>query len=67
MEKYAILEEDLISGLRSEEHDLMRKISSYMGMQEKTAQQEADFRSTMSRLQTVRDKITDHDLKRIKE
>jgi len=64
MDKYAVEDDDLIEGLRNEEHDLMLKVSKYMSLQEKTAQEDSEFRSTQNRLQNVRDKITEHDLKK---
>lgn len=66
MEKYGVQEDDLISGLRDEEHQLMVEITSYMTGGEKTATEEATFRRRQSRLQIVRDKITEHDLKKFR-
>jgi len=64
MEKYAVQDEDLIEGLRNEEHDLMLKVSKYMNILEKTADEESDFRGSQGRLQRIRDKITEYDLKK---
>jgi len=64
MDKYAIQDEDLVEGLRNEEHDLMMKVSKYMHLQDKTAQEDTDFRTTQARLLNVRNKITEHDLKK---
>lgn len=63
MEKYAVEDKDLIDGLRNEEHDLMIEISHYMSGQ-KTAESEQRFSSAQSRLQSIRDKITNIDLGR---
>ena len=63
MEKYAVEDKDLIDGLRNEEHDLMIEISHYMSGQ-KTAESEQRFSNTQSRLQSIRDKITNIDLGR---
>lgn len=65
MEKYSALNEDLIEGLRNEEHALMLQISRYMSLQEKTAQEDDEYRRTQARLQHIRDKITELDLKKI--
>lgn len=65
MDKYAIQDEDLVEGLRNEEHDLMLKVSNYMNILEKTGQEEADFRNAQSRLQRIRDKVTEYDLKKM--
>lgn len=63
MEKYAVQDDDLIEGLRNEEHELMLKMSDHMMGGEKTAEQEQDYQRAHSRLQSVRNKITEHDLK----
>lgn len=63
MEKYGIQDVDLISGLRDEEHRLMLEVSGYMHTGEKTATEEHAFQQAQSRLQAVRAKITEHDLK----
>jgi len=63
MEKYAVEDKDLIDGLRNEEHDLMIEISHYMSGQ-KTAESEQRFSNAQSRLQSIRDKITNIDLGR---
>lgn len=65
MEKYGALNEDLLDGLRNEEHDLMLKVSRYMSIQEKTAQENSEYNNTQNRLQQIRDKITELDLKKI--
>ena len=65
MEKFGVQEDDLISGLRDEEHDLMLIVSKHMSSGEKTAAEERDFQRTQNRLQNVRDKITDHDMKKM--
>jgi len=66
MEKYGVQEDDLISGLREEEHILMGEMAEYMIGGEKTATEESAFRRHQSRLQNVRDKITEHDLKKFR-
>lgn len=63
MEKYGIQEDDMIIGLRNEEHELMAKMSEHMANMDKTASEEADMRLTQNRLISVRDRITAHDLK----
>lgn len=65
MEKYAVQDDDLIEGLRNEEHELMLKMSSHMMGGEKTAEQEQDYQKAQNRLQSVRSKITEHDLKKV--
>lgn len=64
MEKYAVADDDLIQGLRNEEHTLMLQIMNHMSSPEKTASEERDFQSVQSRLHAVRAKISDHDLKK---
>lgn len=61
MEKYAVQDDDLLSGLRNEEHQLMCEVSSHMSGY-KTAADDARFQQLQNRLQTVRDKITSLDL-----
>lgn len=61
MEKYAVQDDDLIEGLRNEEHELMLKMSQHMSGH-KTAAEEREFYNIQNRLQAVRDKITQHDL-----
>lgn len=63
MEKYAVDNQDLIDGLRNEEHELMIEISHYMSGQ-KTADDEQRFSRAQTRLQSIRDKITEIDLGR---
>lgn len=63
MEKYGVQEDDMISGLRNEEHELMSKMSGYMANMDKTASEESDMQRTQSRLVAIRDRITAHDLK----
>jgi len=64
MEKYGVADDDLISGLRDEEHQLMLKVLHHMHGGEKTASEEDDYRGAESRLQQVRQRITEHDLKK---
>lgn len=64
MEKYGVQEDDMICGLRNEEHMLMTKVAGYMGLMEKNGAQEHDMRMTEIQLHAVRDKITEHDLKK---
>lgn len=63
MEKYAVDNQDLIDGLRNEEHELMIEVSHYMSGQ-KTADDEQRFSRAQTRLQSIRDKITEIDLSR---
>jgi hypothetical protein len=63
MEKYAVEDKDLIDGLRNEEHELMIEVSHYMSGQ-KTADDEQRFSRAQTRLQSIRDKITEVDLGR---
>lgn len=62
MEKYAVQDEDLLNGLRNEEHQLMLQISHLMSGQ-KTAAEDSHFQQIQNRLQILRDKITSLDLK----
>lgn len=64
MEKYGIAEEDLIQNLRDEEGRLMAKMASYMSSPIKTAEEEQSYSEIQSRLQHIRQKITDYDLKK---
>ena len=61
MEKYGVQDEDLVAGLRDEEHDLMLVVSGHMSGGEKNASEERNFQQAQSRLQTVRDRITEHE------
>jgi hypothetical protein len=63
MEKYGVQDDDMITGLRNEEHDLMARMAEHMANMDKTASEEADMRQVQSRLTAVRDRITAHDLK----
>lgn len=63
MEKYAVQDEDLIEGLRNEEHQLMLEVSRGMTGQ-KTAAEEQQFYALQNRLQAVRDKIAMYDLRK---
>ena len=67
MEKYGVADEDMITGLRDEEHSLMLRMSQHMLMQEKTAADTNDLHMTESRLQAIRAKITEHDLKKMQK
>lgn len=68
MEKYAVHDDDLIEGLRNEEHDLMLKVAAHMtNTGEKTASEEHEYQSTQNRLTQVRNKITEHDLKKSRD
>lgn len=67
MEKYGIQEDDLISALRDEEHQLMIKMAGYMSGMEKTAEEIDDEKRSESRLHQVRARITEHDLKKPQE
>lgn len=64
MEKFGVNDSDLIEGLRNEEHNLMLEVAQYMNVMEKTAEEERSFKRAQARLQQVRDKITEHDLKK---
>lgn len=65
MEKYAVQDDDLSSGLRDEEHTLMLEVSRLMSGY-KSAAEESHFQSVQNRLQQVRDKITEIDLAKAK-
>lgn len=65
MEKFGIADDDLISGLRDEEHNLMVEVGRHMSIQEKSASENMEYQRLQSRLQQVRDKITEHDLKKM--
>lgn len=67
MEKFGVMEDDLISGLRDEEHNLMLEMMKHMNGMEKTAEDNARQRQVESRLSQVRCKISDHDLKKSRE
>jgi len=64
MEKFGVADDDLISGLRDEEHQLMLNVMDHMNGGEKTAAEESEYKRYESRLQQVRQKITEHDLKK---
>ena len=64
MEKYAVQDIDLLGGLRDEEHNLMLEVSRHMSGY-KTAEDNQKFDSLQNRLQSVRDKITEMDLKKM--
>jgi len=64
MEKVGVAKEDLIQGLRDEEGKLMAKIAAYMSNPMKTAAEDEKYEELQSRLQLVREKITEHDLKK---
>jgi len=63
MEKYGVENDALVDGLRNEEHLLMREISQYMSGR-KTAGEENNFLHAQNRLQAIRDKIMDLDMKK---
>lgn len=63
MEKYGVENDALIDGLINEEHQLMREISQYMSGR-KTAGEENNFLQAQNRLQSVRDKIMEIDMKK---
>jgi len=64
MEKYAVQNDDLIQGLRNEEHTLMVQVSQHMSAgHTKTAEDESRFQQVQNRLQVVRDQITAIDLR----
>lgn len=67
MEKYGVADDDMIRGLRDEEHNLMLRMSQHMLMQEKNASDTNDLHMTESRLQDIRAKITEHDLKKMQK
>ena len=67
MEKYGIAEDDMITGLRDEEHNLMLQMGQYMGKMEKSAYERSEMQQIESRLHSIRAKITEHDLKKIQE
>jgi hypothetical protein len=67
MDKYSQDDDSLTLGLRDEEAQLMQRVQAHMNGGEKTAAEEADYRTTESRLQTVRAKITELDMARAKK
>lgn len=66
MEKYAVEDNVLIDGLRDEEHQLMLKVASHMSRGEKNAADESEYNRAEARLQQIRGKITEHDLRKKK-
>jgi hypothetical protein len=62
MEKYSLDKDTLLASLREEEGALMRKVSHYMMVPEKTASEAATLAATENRLGQVRSKITELDL-----
>ena len=65
MEKYTGVDDELLLfGLRDEEAQLMQVVSYHMGRLDQTAAEQAELAQTQSRLQHVRAKITELDLKR---
>lgn len=61
MEKYGTSNSELLEGLRNEEHNLTLEVMDMMKDNEKLAS--AEFKSKEARLQDIRAKITDLDLK----
>lgn len=66
MEKYGVQEDDMIAGLRNEEHSLMLEVAQYMNGNEKTADEENRYQQVQNRLSIVRNAITEHDLKKLR-
>jgi len=63
MEKFGIGGDELTLALRDEEAQLMQKVASFMSSSEKTAAEAEDYRRAESRLQQVRAKLTEIDMK----
>jgi hypothetical protein len=64
MEKYGIEQDELTLALRNEEAELMGKMASLMSRHQKTAAEESEAQRVQSRLLDVRQKLTEHDLKK---
>lgn len=63
MEKYGVGGDELTIALRNEEADLMGKMAGFLARHTKTAAEEAESQRVQARLQEVRQKLTEHDLK----
>lgn len=63
MEKYGVLNNELILGLRNEEAQLMTKAGELATRLVKTASEESELQRLEARLHSVRQKLTELDLK----
>jgi hypothetical protein len=63
MEKYGVGGDELTLALRNEEAELMQKMAGLMSRHTKTAAEEAEAQRVQARLQEVRGKLTEIDLK----
>lgn len=63
MEKFGVSQDGLLNSLRDEEAQLMQKMSAHMMTREKTAAEEGECQALETRLQGVRAKISEIDLK----
>lgn len=64
MEKFGVGGDELTLALRNEEAELMRKTAGFMSKHTKTAAEESESQRVNSRLQEVRQKLTEIDLKK---
>ena len=64
MEKFGVAQNDLIDGLRMEEHELMMEINKFMCSGEKSSSEYRELSQLEGRLNNVRNKITETDLKK---
>jgi hypothetical protein len=63
MEKYGVGGDAQMIALRDEEAKLMQKMSALLSVSSRPSGQEEEYKSVQSRLQEVRSKITENDLK----
>jgi len=63
MEKYGVGGDAQLIALRDEEAKLMQKMSALLSVSSRPSGQEEEYKSVQSRLQEVRAKITENDLK----
>lgn len=67
MEKYGVSKEELREDLINEEYTLMVKLSEHIGRHNKTAAEDDDAHRIESRLQSVRDKLLEIEIKKSRE
>lgn len=63
MEKFGVGGDELTLALRNEEAELMSKVAGLVSRHTKTGSEEAESQRVQSRLQEVRQKLTEIDLK----
>ncbi|MCJ7520846.1 MAG: hypothetical protein MUP21_01265 [Dehalococcoidia bacterium] len=63
MEKYGVGGDAQLIALRDEEAKLMQKMSAFMSTPTRPSGQEDEYQQVQSRLQEVREKISEKDLK----